>query len=380
MTVLFADGYTGAPRGSTVASLTPLVQLGYTPLVINNGTQVVTPNASWAIEVAADAIFAERNRFCIRGNFHNYAWVGTVKKPLNTSGISKFVVGCLCETFPTTAAGRTQFMIGGTTLPTNSGAVPADTLAVVSFNNTTQEATLYVAPDFNTPINLPGLKSNVPFHFEALVEDDVDRCRIYLDGTLVADFTYSSTFASANGGVTLSVRFPDTASNTMAGGYYSNFYVLGIDSIHTGILGPAARILEVAPASDMVVSWKRPDGYASNAEVLGQMFNAANPAYLAAANVGDYDVYTAPNAVAANASQVFGAGIKVNAMTMAGGTHTLRAVVKTPTAGVSEVGDTITLTSALAPSFSDISTNPETGALWTPSAVTASGFGMKLKS
>lgn len=361
-------------------SASPLDAMGYTMKVVNNGTQVVTSSASWALEIAADAIFADRNRMLMRCNFHNYSWMAQATKNLDTRGYQKFVIGCVAETMVTAAAGVTQIVLSGPASVTSSNSLPSDFFIAINVpNDGTQSSIVYPGLTGSTPIQ--GATEGVPVHIEVFIEQDVDRARVYLDGTLVADYSYTGTFAVENGGYSLIARLPSATTNQMIGVYFSNVYLLGIDSVHTGILGPAARVLEVAPASDMDVSWKRPDGYATNAEVMGQMFNQASPAYLAAGSVGDYDVYGAPNAVAANAVQIFGAGIKVNAMTMAGGTHTLRSVVKTPTAGVTEVGPETTLQlGTLKPSFSDISTNPDTGAVWTPSAVTAAGFGMKLKS
>lgn len=361
-------------------SPSPLEAMGYTMKVVNNGTNVVTTNASWAVEIAADAIFADRNRMLMRCNFHNYSWMAQALKPTDTRGYQKFVIGCVAESMLSTAGEIVQVILSGPASITSSNAPPTDFFIAVNVPNDGSKAS-YVYPGQATPVPIDNITEAKPFHIEVFVEEDVDRARVYIDGTLVADYSYTGTFASQNGGFSMVARLPYPTTNTMVGVYFSNVYFLGVDSVHTGILGPAARVLEVAPASDMDVSWKRPDGYATNAEVMGQMFNQSSPAYLAAGSVGDYDVYGAPNAVAANAVQIFGAGVKVNAMTMAGGTHTLRAVVKTPTAGVTEVGPETTLQlGALKPSFSDISTNPDTGAVWTPSAVTAAGFGMKLKS
>ena len=378
MAVLHAEGFSAVPRASTPFSTTALLSLGYTPKVLYNGTLDATATSSYQLAVAADPTFGDRSRITMLVTQNAYTWVASVKKNLDTRGFGKFVIGCVCrsETVGTTLT--TQLIISGPTAFTSSNALTADAFAVVTIpNDGTTKGT--IAFGTGTAVAIDVVKGQ-EFHVEILVEDDVDRVRVYVDGILKLDNSWTGTFAQQAGGVTLSSRLPAVTANTAAGGAFSNFYVLGVDAVHTGILGAAARVLEIAPPGDMDVHWKRPDSYATNAAVMAQMFNSSSPDYLAASVVGDYDVYSAPSAVAANAVQVFGAGMKINAMTMAAGSHTLKPVVKTAT-GVHEVGTEAALQlGTLTPIFVDASVNPDTNAIWTPSALTASGFGMKLKS
>lgn len=377
MAVLYAEGFSSLPRASSAFGVTSLTTLGYTPQVLNNGNSNVTTNTAWQAAIEPDPTFGDRSRITMKCTNNAYNWIASLRKPLDTRGFNKFVIGFVgrVESALTTASVRLAITPG---LPTTSASLPADMLAYVNIplDGTTKG---YVAGYGTAPFTIDVVK-NQEFHMEVLIEDDVDRLRVYIDGVLKVDITYTANFASATGGFTLSTWLPATMANVSTGGAFSNIYVLGIDAVHTGTLGAAARVLEIAPPGDMDVQWKRPDSYATNAAVMAQMFNSASPDYLAASNVGDYDVYSAPSAVAANAVQVFGAGIKINAMTMAAGSHTIKPVVKTAT-GVHEIGTEAPLQlGVLNPIFVDASVNPDTNAIWTPSALTASGFGMKLKS
>jgi len=377
MAVLYAEGFSSLPRASSALGVTSLTTLGYTPQVLNNGSSNVTTNTAWQAAIEPDPTFGDRSRITMKCTNNAYTWIASLRKSLDTRGFNKFVIGFVgrVESPSVSAAVRLAITPG---LPASSTTLPADMLAYVNIPlDGTTKGTVAGPGTAAFPIDVV---KNQEFHMEVLIEDDVDRLRVYIDGVLKVDVTYTANFASATGGFTLSAWLPFTIANVSTGGAFSNIYVLGIDAVHTGTLGAAARVLEIAPPGDMDVQWKRPDSYATNAAVMAQMFNSASPDYLAASNVGDYDVYSAPSAVAANAVQVFGAGIKINAMTMAAGSHTIKPVVKTAT-GVHEIGTEAPLQlGVLNPIFVDASVNPDTNAIWTPSALTASGFGMKLKS
>lgn len=379
MAVLFAEGFSGVPRATAVFSATNLVSLGYTGKVVNNGTSDVTTSPSWQVATVPDITFGDRSRITMLSTNNAYAWMAQLRKPLDTSGFTKFVIGFVAraESTATTTAPVRIMLTAGAPI-TSTATIPADVLAYVSvpLDGTTKG---FAAGNGTAAFPIDVVKGQ-EFHFEVLIEEDVDRLRIYIDGVLKVDTTYTGTFASASGGFSLVTWLPQALSNVASGASYSNLYVLGLDAVHTGTLGPAARIIEVAPPGDMDVHWARPDSYATNAAVLAQAFSEVAPEYLAASNVGDYDVYAAPSAVAANAAQIFGAGFKVNAMTMASGTHTLKPVVKTAS-GVHEIGKEAALQlGVIQPIFVDASLNPDTNAVWTPSAVSVSGFGIKLKS
>lgn len=380
MAVLFAEGFSGVPRASTTFSATPLASLGYIGKALNNATSDVSDNSSWQAAVVPDITFGDRNRITMLSTNNGTRWMAQLRKPLDSSGFTKFVIGFVARVESAATTTDTVRIMLTAGAPIASVATPPDMLAHVGvpLDGTTKG---FVLGNGTSTFPIDVVKGQ-EFHFEVLIEEDVDRLRIYIDGVLKVDTTYTGTFASASGGFSLVTWLPLslTATSATTGASYSNLYVLGLDAVHTGTLGPAARIIEVPPPGDMDVHWARPDSYATNAAVLAQAFSQGAPDYLAASNVGDYDVYAAPSAVAANAAQIFGAGFKVNAMTMASGTHTLKPVVKTAS-GVYEIGKEAALQlGVIKPIFVDASVNPDTNAVWTPSAVSVSGFGIKLKS
>lgn len=379
MAVLFAEGFTGVPRATSGLNLSALNKLGYIFKAFNNGTSDVTNAAAWTTSVAADPVFADRNRMALQTTDSRYTWIAQARMPVDTTGFEKFVIGFTAETFSATAVATTflQIMLTGNTQVTTSNALPSDLIVGVSVNND-GVSTGYVFHDAASGSQpLPTALKAKLMHIEALIEQDVDRIRVYVDGVLVQDYTYTGTFAKADGGFGIAARFPTAQANGSSGVYFSNVYMLGVDATHPGILGPATRILEVAPQTDKAVEWKHPDAYASNAAVLQQYFDAANPAYLTTGGPAT-DFYGGLDAVGQNAAAVHGAVFKLQAMTMAEGTHTLASAVEyngTESIGTKEYP----LTLATLNNFvMDVSKNPVTNARWTPQEIANAGFGFSL--
>lgn len=377
MAVLFAEGFTGVPRSNGLLPNGPLTKLGYTFKAFNNGTSDVTSNSAWTANVAADPVFADRNRMALQSTNNTYPWASQARILLDTTGFEKFVIGFTMETFSNTAVGTTatQVVLSGPALWTGV-ALPADIIVGIHTVNdgTTDGGTFKPGSGVESS---PGIVKGKLVHVEALIEQDVDRIRVYVDGVLRQDYTYTGTFASVNGGFSLAARYPVGQANTLTGAWFSNVYMLGVDATHPGILGPATRILEVAPQTDKDVEWKHPDAYASNAAVLQQYFDAANPAYLTTGGPAT-DLYGGLDAVGQNAAAVHGAVFKMQAMTMAEGTHTLASAVQygtTKAIGAKEYP----LTLATLNNFvMDVSKNPVTNARWTPQEIANAGFGFSL--
>jgi len=379
MAVLFAEGFTGIPRIASVnLGASSLTKLGYAVKAFNNGTSDVTNNASWTMGIAADPVFADRNRMALFSNNGNFQWESQARMPMDTSGFEKFVIGFTAETFANAnATVPVQIMLTDNTPITTSNALPTGLIVAVDVpNDVTKVATVFHnSADGSTPV--PTVTKAKLMHIEALIEQDVDRIRVYVDGVLVQDYTYTGTFASASGGFSLIARFPVAQANITAGVYFSNVYMLGLDALHTGVLGPATRILEIAPQTDKDVEWKHPDAYASNAAVLQQMFDAATPAYLTTGGPAT-DFYAGLDAVGQNAAAVHGAAFKVQAMTMAEGTHTLASAVSfngTEAIGTKEYPLTLAVLNTFV---MDVSKNPATNAKWTPQEIANAGFGFSL--
>lgn len=377
MAVLFAEGFTGVPRANQVLSASSLAKLGYTLKAFNNGTSDVTANGAWTANVAADPVFADRNRMALQSTNNSYPWAAQARMLLDTTGFEKFVIGFTMETFSNTALATTatQVVLSGPALWTGT-TLPADAIVGIHAINDGVSDGGSFKPGGSVE-NIPGLVKGKLVHVEALIEQDVDRIRVYVDGVLRQDYTYTGTFASVNGGFSLVTRFFTGQANTLSGAWFSNVYMLGVDATHPGILGPATRILEVAPQTDKDVEWKHPDAYASNAAVLQQYFDAANPAYLTTGGPAT-DLYGGLDAVGQNAAAVHGAVFKMQAMTMAEGTHTLASAVEyngTESIGTKEYP----LTLATLNNFvMDVSKNPVTNARWTPQEIANAGFGFSL--
>lgn len=383
MSALFAEGFTGVARGTvnTMAAVVPLKSLNWQANAIYNGNTAVTASdTNHQMTIEADPIFATRNRLSVKAGLVSAvtSYIQQYKMPLDTTGFEKFVIGFVFNMDSTTSTtGNFQFVFAGPTMWTSSTATPPanELFAGLIFPDNGADGTAYAfsgSPGATTPL----IKKGKDTHFEALIEQDVDRVRIYLDGTLVLDSTYTGTFASATGGFSFLIRTTTTIVSTITL-KMSNLYVLGLDTIHTGVLGPSTRVLEQAPQTDKAVEWKRPDGFASNAAVLQQAFNSGVANYLTTGVVAT-DLYNGLDAVGQNAATVHGAVFKVQAMTMAEGSHALASAVSyngTQLIGTKEYP----LTLATLQIFNmDVSKNPVTNAKWTPQEIANAGFGYNL--
>lgn len=391
MSVLFAEGFTGIARGTdgfpgtnVIANMPNhrLYKLGWAPFSVYNGTSVGSSTAQVIIE--ADPVFGDRNRMDLKKNSPGgWTWLQFMTQALDTSRHDKFVIGFMCQTINTdVAAGRgiSVAVFDGnaqTTLPTNAATTPANLLCRFRLPNDGAPGVAMSAAGTETTTS-DQLKVGVDVHYEILIETDVQRLRAYANGILVLDVPYTGAFKS-RAGFALGMW---TGTNSVDGTgtvdmKFSNVYALGIDTVHTGKLGPATRILEMAPPSDKTVEWNRPDGFASNAAVLQQLFDNASPKFLSTGGPAK-DLYTGFDAVAANAGELYGVSFRVRAQTMADGTHLLKGLVSSGTSEL-ESANAATLQLANPANFSfDASVNPATGQKWTISQLTTAGIGMKL--
>lgn len=381
MAVLHMEGFTGIPRAtSNFVAGNALESLGWIVNGRYSGTNPVVADGNVVSTIEADPVFATRNQLSLNKTnptaVSNY--IKQIVKPLDTSGFEKFVIGGMfMVTTADTTANSNYFCIGDQTLwPSSSGSFPlANIFVQFAVPNNGADGIIYRGTG-EVVGTTPLLKKGKWTHFELLLEQDVDRIRGYLDGTLVYDVTWTGTFASVNGGV----GFTDLRLNPTTGPdqtKISNVYVLGLDALHTGRLGAGARVLEVVPSADLAVQFSRPSSYASNAAVLAQMFNSTTADYLTAGDPAT-DLYTGIDAVAANAAQVYGAMVKVNAMSMADGIHTIAAAAKSgATNWVASKTYPLTL-GIIKPIGMDVSRNPATNALWTPAEIAAAGIGFRL--
>jgi hypothetical protein len=394
MSVQYVDGFTTLARQTinfpsliTTAGgqASVLYKAGWLPYGIINGTSAAGSTTQAIIQ--ADTVFPSRNKMNIRKNSATaFTWLSLAMQAIETTPYDKFVIGFMCQFVPTVSSATTGpsiCVLDGTALtqaPANSTSAPPGLLCRFYLPTDGVTAGIAYSAAGTETATSDQLKANVDTHYEILIETDVQRLRAYANGILVLDVTYTGTFKTKNGfGVGMWTGNNANNGNGTHDMIFSNMYVLGLDSVHTGVLGPGARVLEVAPQTDFSVQWDRPTGYASNAAVLQQYNDAATPAYLTA-GLAATDLYVGPDAVAANAATIYGTAVKTYAMTMAEGTHVLTAATQYDgTNGQSAKSATLQLTTMTNYTF-DVSLNPKTGLKWTPSEITAAAIGIKLLS
>lgn len=388
MAILGIEGFTGVARGirNYVDGATdPLASLGWTFQGRYSGTSIITSDGNVQTQIVADPTFATRNVYKMaKTGTSTVDFVDQARLSIDTRGYSKFVFGGVFQ-YDTVANDTNSVWVclGGPTLwPSSRSPYPnTDIFAELNIPNNGSAGIAYgVMGTAATQQNSPELVKGKPVHFEVLLEEDAKRCRVYLNGVLTLDQTLASgySFAKQDSGISIIMLCTPPGSTSSAFSVsWSNLYFLGLDAVHTGVLGPGARVMEVAPTADLAVQFERPASYASNAAVLAQMFNATNPDYLTAGEPST-DLYAGVDAVGANAGKVYGAAIKVNATTMAEGTHTIASAARAgATNWVSPKTFTLTLGS-IKPFVMDVSANPVTGVAWTPTEVSAAGLGFSL--
>lgn len=381
MTMLFMEGFTGIPRGqSNFVAGNPLESLGWKISGLYNGSNPVAADGNVVSVIEADTTFGSRNQLSLNktGAGAVSSYLHQILQPLDTSGFEKFVIGGMfMTTTADTSASPSIICIGDATQwPSTSSSYPLATIMCQIHvpNNGTDGAIMNGSGGNLQTTAL--LKKGKWTHFEILAEQDVDRLRVYLDGVLSLDITWTGTLTGAASGLGITVlrqaaiTGPDTNK-------FSNLYMFGVDALTPGIVGPAARVLEVAPPNDKAVQFTRPTSYASNAAVLGQMFNASTSDYLTAGDPST-DLYGGIDAVAANAAKVYGAMMRVSAMSMAEGTHTIAGAVRSGSTDLVSP-KALPLTLGVMKSFAmDVSKNPATNLPWTPAEITAAGIGFRL--
>lgn len=384
MAILAIEGFTGVPRATTnvMASPHPLNTLGWTMNCIYNGSTVVTASdTNHQSIIEADPVFATRSRLQIKADMTGTSvsnYLQQYRYATDTSGYTKFVLGGMFTVENNVAnTNPIDLVLSGASMwPASNGSFPLnEIIAQIRVPSSTAAGSISTQGGTMTTNN--AVVNKKATHVEALVEQDVKRVRVYLDGTLAIDATYNGTFAAVAGGFSIIMFQANGGQVAQWRIRASDLYMLGVDAIHTGPVGPAARVLEVAPTQDKTVEWQRPASFASNAAVLQQNYNEASPAYVTAGDPAT-DLYGVINAVGANAAKIYGAAIKVQAQSMAEGTHNITSVAQSGTD--TAIGTKNYPLSLLVnkPFVMDVSKNPTTGVAWTPTEITAASIGFRL--
>lgn len=382
MAMLFMEGFTGIPRGlSNFVAGNPLETLGWKVLGLYNGSNLVVADGNVVSVIEADQTFASRNQISLNKTQANpvNSYIHQMTQSLDTSGFEKFVIGGMFMTTTADTSSNLAFIcIGDATQWTSSaGSYPLGSVfCQFKVPNNGGDGTISDGSGTGSPLVTPLLKKGKWTHFEILAEQDIDRLRVYLDGVLCLDISWTGSLTSATAGLGITVlrQSPITGPDVNK---FSNLYMLGVDAIHPGIVGPTARVLEIVPPNDKAVQFTRPSSYASNAAVLAQMFNATTSDYLTSGDPAT-DLYGGIDAVAANAAKVYGATMRVSAMSMAEGNHTISGAVRSGSTDLVSPKQ-LPLTLGVMKSFvMDVSKNPETNAVWTPAEIAAAGIGFRL--
>lgn len=396
MAVLFVEGFTGYPRESNIlADASSLLSGGYMlPTALGNNSAPYYGGNRYSI--VPDAIFADRNVLRMQSVPPNNTLgeLGINMKHGAATNPPKAVLG-FTVTATTPAAAKYDYqLVFGTAynpdLPADSlmytaAAVPRKTallteaFAMINFNATSvayPEAGIAL-PGNSSSVAATTFSPNVLHHVEFVLEQDVNRVRMYLDGTLIADGTFPGKLTNLNSGfaITTKTKVANQPIASTINVEIGNLFYLAIDSVHTGPLGPGARVLEVAPISDADVQWQRDDSYASNAEVVAQNYNGNN--FLTAMDAGTTDLFNMPAGVSTNATQIYGIGVKMAAKSLTDSTHAIKATSKYAgvTADSTEAALPLNVNAVLT---RDMSVNPSTNKIWTPAEVSAGQFGYKL--
>ncbi len=385
MAILAIEGFTGIPRASrnyVDGTADPLATLGWTLVGRYSGTNVITGDGNVQTQITADPVFATRNVFKMaKTQASTVSLLYQAKLAIDTRGYGKFVFGGLFQYDCTGTDNAIDIIIGGPTLwTTSNGAVPSsDMFAVFTLQNSGASGTIRGVMGNAQTVTRADIVKGKPIHFEVFLEEDAKRCRVYVNGELALDQTLASnyTFAKADSGCSVLMSGYSGTTSAAFTVSWSNIYFLGADAIHTGPVGPAARVLEVAPTQDKTIEWQRPASFASNSAVLQQNFNESAPAYITAGDPAT-DLYGVINAVSANAAKIYGAAIKVQAQSMAEGTHNITSVAQSGTdTSIGTKNYPLTLL-VPKPFVMDVSKNPTTGVAWTPTEITAASIGFRL--
>jgi len=395
MTLIIAEGFTLLPQNPTKnddRATTLLTKMGWE---VGDTANASVTETFTKFNVIPDEIFPDRNVLKIgavaassaaRGAFLRYR-IPDDEVP------DKLLVGCVVRYVLSSVTARVSFYPAFGTI--NMQKV---TTATGGLTDLDEGLWLFTATGTAGGSNLPNpngsfavvapwdkaggyqdfyLESGRDYHVEYLIERDTGRLRMYVDGQLVSDYTYQGKKLED---LTKGFTFWQGGSNTPNGcyGLYSNIYALGIDDTHTGPLGPATRVLEVLPEADISVEFARNEKlFESNAAVLGQDLVNSN-GYLSGGEEGQQDILSLQtDLIKMNAAQIYGIQIKISAGNYDIDPHDVGIMIGTD--GSMTEPDSHPLQPLEGKLLSrDISKNPNTGALWTPSEVTQLTIGYKV--
>lgn len=215
-------------------------------------------------------------------------------------------------------------------------------------------------------------------HVEMIMERASKRTRVYIDDTLVQDFTFDGAdIGTFMKGVQL-VLWRDGSYNTNYNFYtdIGNIYLLSMDDVHYERLGSSARVVDYAPSSDRGVEMLNSNEDATgNYQTASQMFDASSEYALMARDGGSTDLYGLPQSLYSDAAEIHGVGVKVRALDVGGGGHKIASAAMS--SGKAINGPSADIDTYARTLFSDASVNPSTGKAWTVAELMSGSIGVK---
>lgn len=377
MAIIMAEGFKMYPLETAATYLTSsLLKGGWTLLTTASTNAASTSNQSFAI--VPDTIFPDRAVL----RFNNVSV--TSRQSTSASwdfGASpaKVLLGFTVLMVPPVATPTTKYEASFGVGPLRyhvAGAAPVDSRLFfrVNFNQASIAAPLGALMVPGETTTGTTVEWNRTYHIELLLESDVNRIRLYLDGVLAGDAAYAGTVADLTKGFTI------FSSRAVPGAFsfeIGNIYAAQIDSVHTGPFGPAARVLEVAPTVDSTVQFQRDTAkYGSNAAVVGQDVNSTD--FVTAMDSGTKDLFNGASSLATSAAQVYGVAIKVRAQSFTADGHNMRTKVAFNGVELDNTTNIPLLVSGPTTAVRDASINPQTSAKWVPADIATAKFGYML--
>lgn len=205
--------------------------------------------------------------------------------------------------------------------------------------------------------------------------------RVWLDDVLVLQKSVARNNATISIATTTWTANPGSSGMAGLEGRWAiaDWYNLAEDATTPNVrLGPGTRVIGVRPNADSFAQFMRPPGYASNAAVAALPLDPDSPNFLKTDTVGAQDVYVGfDDPLTATAALVHAMSVKVIAQNVESAPHTMSPLI---VSNGDAQGTPSTLPAALGPIATISTTDPNTGAAWTPGAAAASNFGMKLES
>lgn len=392
MAILWASGFTGLkftePRPMSESNWSFLTNVGLIPYSKRDSANTLYPGS---LGFVADSIFpTRRNLRCIHDP-QSYNSFGGFRIPFGTKpdkglcfGFTfKSVIGPSGRNIGICAGSYLADKISSSNKATgwkdvNEGLVCLGTLPPAATGSssdfclyTDRPSTTFVQPtgDFNR------YKGGSVHHCEVQVDFDTKRVRVYINGKLEKDYVLSGSVDGLKQGISIFFwnESAVSANNTTEIG---NIYAISIDDIHTGRLGPAARVVDYKPVADIVKGFINGNKEAKgNYQTASQEADSDDAYSLVAPDGGATDIYSIDPAIATDAAKIFGVSMMIRASDPTGEGHKIAPVIYKDgdTVAVNEYAASGTMQS----SFVDISKNPYTSAKWDVADIIKLGIGMR---